>query len=373
MPVVRTSTPRSSILSWGGVARLSLAILIPLLILRWLPLFGEVLVLLFGAALLASALSPPATWLERRGIPRWLGLLLLYLLLLVLLGLILSLAVPVIGTEIERLTQLLPSLVSAGHAQLRSVPLLGNITISPGDIVQFAAQQINTAVNSVTSLAAGIGRLVLNFLLVVVLAYFIAVDAGAGEKVVTRFVPPTYRPHARRLMADSAQRLSRWLWAQGLVMLYFAFALGIGLKLLGVPFAFSLGAVGGVLEIIPYAGGAVAALLALLSGFMVKPILALWVLLYYFVVVEVEAHVIAPAVLGHVIGIHPAAIIVALVVGAKALGIIGALLAIPVAVVITVVLDEVTATWEAEAESPAEEGPPPAVPVTADGDSSDRE
>ena len=111
--------------------------------------------------------------------------------------------------------------------------------------------------------------------------------------------------------------------------------------MLGVPFAVSIGLAGGILEIIPYLGGAAAVSLAALSALTVKPLLALWVILLYVIVVEVESHLIAPTFYGRVMGLHPAAVLLALVIGAKVQGIVGIFFAVPVAVALGAVIQEV--------------------------------
>jgi len=111
-----------------------------------------------------------------------------------------------------------------------------------------------------------------------------------------------------------------------------------------VPFAFTIGLVGGVLEIVPYLGGITATVLAITSALTVSPWLALWVVLLYAVVVEIEAHIVAPALYGRVVGLHPALILIALVIGAKAKGIFGIFFAVPILVVLTALLDEVRVT-----------------------------
>jgi predicted PurR-regulated permease PerM len=140
------------------------------------------------------------------------------------------------------------------------------------------------------------------------------------------------------------RRLARWVWAQVAIAAYFALIFSVGLALMEVPFAFSVGLVGGVLEIIPYLGGAVALSLAVLSALSIKPILALWVFIFYLVVVEIESHVIAPTFYGRIIGLHPVVVLLALVVGARAQGIIGVLFAVPVVVVLGTIIQEVQKT-----------------------------
>jgi predicted PurR-regulated permease PerM len=209
-----------------------------------------------------------------------------------------------------------------------------------------------------------VGELAIDGLIVLVLAYFFATDVDLGERLLARWVPAPYRPRARLVVAGVRQRLTRWVWAQAAIALYFAVVFSAGLFLLRVHFAFIIGLVGGVLEIVPYLGGAVAMSLAVLSALTVDPWLAVWVIIFYLVVVEIESHVIAPALYGRVIGLHPAFILIALLVGAKTLGILGVFLAVPITVVLTTLLQEIAATRqepieETQPEQPVEQAQPP--------------
>jgi predicted PurR-regulated permease PerM len=179
-------------------------------------------------------------------------------------------------------------------------------------------------------------------LIVLILTYFFVTDIGLGERLLDAWLPDRYRSRTEMIVKHLQHRLTRWMWAQFAIAAYFAVVFSIGMRILGVPFAFTIGTVGGVLELVPYLGGVVAVLLAALSALTVHPLLVIWVLLFHIVVVEVEAHIIAPAFYGRMVGLHPAAILVALLIGAKMQGLLGVLFAVPAAVVLLAFLQELS-------------------------------
>jgi predicted PurR-regulated permease PerM len=139
------------------------------------------------------------------------------------------------------------------------------------------------------------------------------------------------------------------------VAVYLGVVSSVGLTWLSVPFALTIGLLGGVLEIVPYLGSTVALILAMISAFTVRPLLGLWVALFCAVVIEIKAHVLEPALYGHATGLHPAAVLIVLLVGVKAGGVIGVLFAVPVVVVLGALLEEVQAVlMEPEAEARAQ-------------------
>jgi predicted PurR-regulated permease PerM len=112
------------------------------------------------------------------------------------------------------------------------------------------------------------------------------------------------------------------------------------------------------LEVIPYLGGLTAVVLAVLSALTVRPLLAVWVVLFYLAVAELEAHVIQPALYGRITGLHPAVVLGALLLGVKLGGIAGVLFSVPLAVVIVSLLKEARIAWtgpEAETEEEVQE------------------
>jgi predicted PurR-regulated permease PerM len=116
--------------------------------------------------------------------------------------------------------------------------------------------------------------------------------------------------------------------------------MGIGLKIIGVPYAPSLGVIAGILEVVPYVGGFITVVLAVLSAATVGVPQVIAVLILYVVLVNVESHVLAPLLYGKALGLPPVAILLALLAGVELLGILGALLAIPLTVIIWAIGEE---------------------------------
>ena len=136
-------------------------------------------------------------------------------------------------------------------------------------------------------------------------------------------------------MSQMGDGLAFWVRAQMLLARFFGVAFGIGLAVMRMPYALPLGMIGGVLKIIPYVGGFIMIVLAVLIGVTTSKLwLVIAAILWYAFVVNLEAHVIAPNMAGEIVGPHPLVVVVALFLGAKLLGVLGALLTVPIAVLI---------------------------------------
>jgi len=135
-------------------------------------------------------------------------------------------------------------------------------------------------------------------------------------------------------------RLARWLWAQLGLALYFALTISGGLLLLKVPYALTIGLVAGLLGLIPYVGALVAAVLAGISALSVSPQVALWSVLLILALSSLALHLIAPLLYGRTMRLPVAAMLLALLLGARILGLAGIFFAAPAAVVLLALLEQ---------------------------------
>ncbi len=300
----------------------------------------EILWMGFAAFLLSTATRPIAEGLGRWRVPYSVTILASYVLLLGAIVLLGSAIVPILGMEVANLRSNGPALVQRAAAYLSTTPWIGPLLPSSSMLAQFLAGQLGGVVGAVGGTLATIGDLGLDLVVILVLAFFFSTDATLGDRLLHYWVPPRYHLQSHRVATRLRHRLTHWVWAQLAIAAYFGLVYSVGLSLLGVPFAVIIGLVGGALEIVPYIGGAVSLALALLSALTVQPTLVLWVLLFHTVVVEVESHLLAPLFYGRVTGLHPALFLIALWLGLRSGGILGVFFAVPVAVVLLTLLDE---------------------------------
>jgi predicted PurR-regulated permease PerM len=334
---------RSWRLSWQAwVGLLGLGLLLWVTI-TYAGLIMEIIWIIFGAFLLSLAIRPLADRLAQRHIPRSVTVLGVYVGLIGLLAGLGTLLVPIITTETALLRANGPSLLQTALLHLTATPLIGNVIPSSSTLAQNVFQYVATLGPTFLSTVAGAGESALNLFVVLILAYFLATDTSIGPGLLQNLIPVRYQPQVSAMMGRARYRLTRWIWAQVAIAIYFALMFGIGLTLLGVPFALTIALIGGILEIIPYLGGAVAVFLGVISALTVSPWLAVWVFLMYLILTEIQSHIIAPTFYGRAMHLHPAAVLLALLIGVKVEGIVGVFFAVPVAVVLLTLLQEIQA------------------------------
>jgi predicted PurR-regulated permease PerM len=327
--------------TWLGLLTLGL---VWWLITTYFGLITEMIRLVFGAFLISLAIRPLADALAHWRIPRGITVLGVYVALVGFFVLMGALLIPVVSAEVDKLRTDSPALIQQALARITNNRILNKWMPSIDTVSQNLSQRLDSLVQTFVTTVTRVGGFALELFIILILSYFFVTETHLEERVLLVWFPPAYRGRIHTIASNLHYRLTRWVWAQLGIAVYFAFIFSAGLALLGVPFALTIGAVGGALEIVPYLGGIVAWLLAIMSAITVNPILVVWITLFYLAVVEIETHIVAPALYGRVTGIHPAVVLVALIVGAKTGGIIGVLFAVPVALVLITLVQETRAT-----------------------------
>jgi predicted PurR-regulated permease PerM len=159
------------------------------------------------------------------------------------------------------------------------------------------------------------------------------------ERIAAFFVGREQR--VKSLIVQIEEKLGSWLRGQLFLSLIIGILSYIGLLVLGIPYALPLAVVAGVLEVIPVIGPIISSIPSVLIALTISPILGLAVAAMYFVIQQLENHLIVPQVMKRAVGLNPLIVILAIAIGSSLLGFAGALLAVPIAVVLQTVVGEV--------------------------------
>jgi predicted PurR-regulated permease PerM len=334
--------------SWG---------LIAVVIWLLLSLLAPVLMPFVLAAVLAYALHPLVEWLHLRRIPRWLGAgLAITMLMLVMLAVVL-LIVPVITKQVPLLREQVPVLLENVNVWL--VPLLGRFGIELQVDVSLVREWMQKLVSGhesqlidglLSSLRIGGSALAAvfgNLILAPIVAYYLLLDWNGLVARSKLLIPPRWLPATQRFLDETDAVLGQYLRGQLLVMGLLAVLYTIGLALVGLKLALPIGVFTGLAVFIPYLGfgvGLVMALLAAVLQFQTLLGVAL-VGAVYAVGQAVESMYITPRLLGERIGLHPIAVIFALMAFGQLFGFVGILVALPASAVLLVALRRAKDTY----------------------------
>lgn len=319
-------------------------------------LLREVLMILLFAIIIASAVTPFADWFESRKFPRLLGVLILYLAVFGLIVFLVSLVVPVISAEISQLTRALPEFVSKISGALekaqqstssRYFDFFGEIQNLLDSFSQFLQTSSSSALNLIVNIFGG----VLSFAAIIVISFYLSVMKRGVSGFINSVVPEKYENYVISLWKRAEYKVGRWLQGQLLLALTVGLMVFVGLSLFHIKYALLLGILAMVLELVPIVGPVIFAIPGVIFGFAQSPTLGLWVLVFYVAVQQTESHILVPLIMGRTLGLNPVTVIIALLIGGQLAGILGVVLAIPVAVIIVEILDDLARQKESRRAS----------------------
>ena len=227
------------------------------------------------------------------------------------------------------------------------------LVIGDQPLPQGVQDQIRAVVQSQgPDLAARSGGLVLAFLavivdllIVLVVTFYLLLDARRFRVIMLRTLEPPNRAAARRVFYEIAHVFGAYIRSQLIVALSLAVLVTVALTILGVPYAVLLGAFAGIVELVPMLGPFIGAVPALLVT-STQPFPAiLWVALAFVAIQQFESNVLVPRLTGNAVGLHPLAAMLALLAGFEAAGIVGALFAVPVVGLLWVFISTAVLAW----------------------------
>jgi predicted PurR-regulated permease PerM len=318
----------------------------------------NVLALVFVAVILASGLQPFIAWIRGHlPIGRGPTILLVYgAFLAVVVGMALV-VVPAAMGQLERTVASLPPFFERASAWAKTLHP-GGLASGVGALIDAAANALRLpaggpAPGQVLQLGLTVAQVITSILTLLTVVYFWLTEHARLQRYVLAFVPTHRRAGARDVWNHAETRLGRWVRAELILMTTIGVGTGVAYTLLGVPSALLLGLISALCEAIPIVGPLLGAIPAILVAATVSPQLALVVAGVYVVLQLIEGNVLVPIVMRNTVGISPFLVLFSVLAGAAAGGFVGALLAVPIAATIEVVLEGLQAREVPVAQDPA--------------------
>ena len=304
---------------------------------------SDVIAALAFAIIIASGLEPAIEWLKRRRIPRILAVIMLYVGMGLVVALFAYLVFPILFEEIQNVSTNFPLLQ---RQLLKELDKFGVLPFSSlfgggsGGLLQDPTQYLERLSGGVFDVVASLFGGLIAFVLVVVLSFYLATQERGIENFLRLVTPLSREAYVIDLWSRAQKKLGYWVRAQVLLGAIVGVLIFLGLTFLGVKYAVILAVLAAVLEVIPVAGPILAAIPAVSLALLASPLLGLEVAAVYFVVQQIESHVIVPVVIRKAVGLSPLIVVLALVVGAKIGGIAGVLLSVPITTIGAELLDD---------------------------------
>lgn len=309
--------------------------------------FYQAVLILLIAILIGTTLNPVINWLNRKGLPRWVGSLLIFLVLLVLVVSFLVLLFPLLLEQGMTIAAAVPDYYQNIQAWMSSQPnlLLSRLsTVLPATLPKIViaqptgAQMLNTAgqaLGYVTQVTSGLLKLGA----VLLLAFYWTLDGPRITRSWLLLVSPSRRDSTRSLIAAIETKVSAYVAGQGVLCLVIGVLALVAYLIIGLPYVLVLALIAGVMEAVPIIGPVLGAVPAALVALSIAPDKLVWVIVATIVIQQLENNLLVPRIMRQAVGVNPFVSLLSLFAFGSLLGIPGALMAVPVAAILQLLLD----------------------------------
>lgn len=322
-----------------------------LLMLYFAFIIKDLLLVILASVVIASSVEPGTRWFIKRGIPRVVAVLLIYVSVILLMAAILYFFLPPLIGDVSQFINTLPEYIESlalGAEQFYSTPTINNFLLdlknsfSGNDIFSAVGGGLSGATFGFLTTASAIFGGVLSFVLIIVLSFYLAVQEDGVANFLRIIVPIQHEKYILDLWRRSQRKIGLWMQGQLVLGVIIGVLTYLGLSILGIENALLLAVIAAVFELIPVFGPILAAVPATMFGFIEGGLsLGLLVIGLYLIIQQFESQLIHPLVVKKIIGIPALIAIIALIVGAQIAGFLGILLSVPLAAVLMEYLNDV--------------------------------
>lgn len=287
----------------------------------------DIILVVFVAFILMSAIFPLVIRLERWRVPRPLAILIIFILIISIIGGILTVG----------FTPLINQTSSLSHELAGAVTTVIRSNYVDQSVIQEQASNVSRQLISYSFSAL---QNVISLISVMVITFYLLLEKERFEhRITTLFVGQQQKITDMIVMIEN--KLGAWLRGQLVLSVIIGVCVYVGLTLLSVPYALPLAIIAAIMEVVPVIGPIISAIPAVLIALATSPFLAGLVVGLYIAIQQVENHLVVPQVMRAAVGLNPLLVILSVSVGGRLLGVAGALLAVPIAVVIQVIVKEI--------------------------------
>lgn len=320
-------------ISYGSFLRAAVVIAV----VAALVYLSQIVVALLFAVVIASGIEPGVRWFARWRVPRIVAVLLIYVIAIAVIVGALYLVVPPLVDEFNGFLQSVPRYQRILLQELRSfqgLPFYAFVSGNAESIILNPPVDLRSIGSGALDVFFAIFGGIFSGVIMVVVSFYLASQERGIEHFLRLVTPLRDENYVIDLWMRTHAKLGRWLRGQLLLGLAIGIVVYLALSILGIKYALSLALIAAIFELIPIIGPILAAVPAVFLGFLKGPELGLIVAVVYFLIQQLESHLLVPVVMRQAVGLNPLLVIIALLAGAKLGGIMGMFLAVPVASVL---------------------------------------
>jgi len=297
------------------------------------------------SAILTLLLNPVVLSMRRIRCPRWLAVPVVYLVFVAVVVVVIIFLGPPLVRQFQRLFDAIPGwltslngLLADLQAWLATHNIEVNLQLNTSDIVNWLQNHGAESIGTLFSVGMSVVGVAINLFLTIVISFYMLIDGKRLYRFLCRLAPG--EPKVKEDYVNGLQTAySKFVRGQALLGATIGLACGLALWILswdvvgiwpeGGQYALLFGFWAGVTEVIPYIGPWIGAVPPVIAAFFHSPMTALWVIIIYFAIQQLESHILAPNIVGSSLGVHPLAVIFALLAGAQIGGVLGMIASLP--------------------------------------------
>lgn len=312
----------------------------------------DALMLIYVSALIAMGFAPIVRFIQRprrqgrNRIPRVFAILVIYLAIISVVVVLGLMVVPPLIEQATRLWSDLPQYFDRLQTFLIKYKVLTHRVTLQEAVQNAPAGTGGNAVGTVLVAIWGVIGGLFGVITILILSFYLLIEAESLFNYVARFVPEPQRAKFTVASREAVLKVSAWLRAQFVLAGVMGVFAAVGLGLLGEPYFYVIALIAAIGETIPIIGPIIGGITAVAVAITQSPGLALKVGLYFLVLHQLEANILVPKIMERRVGVSPVTVMIALLIGGSLMGLVGAILAIPTAAILSVAVDEFTATSE---------------------------
>lgn len=315
-----------------------LQVLAILLLLGFLWLIRDIVVIVLLALVLASAMEPVVEYFNKKKIPRSVSVLGVYVLVIGLIVVVVTLVSPTIVDQFKLLSENFPQYLA--DIQSRYPQLVSFLGGSEFGTVAKSLLGSGNNFGGVVSRTVGLFNGLFAIVTILVISFYLVSADRGMKKFIHDIVPTKHQNTVMNLIAKVQHKMGMWVVGQLILSLFIFVLTYLGLTILGVKYALFLALIAGLLEVVPYVGPFLSAVPAVFFALIQSPAMVIGVIILYIIIQKTEGYILVPKIMEKTVGTSPLIVLLALLIGFKLAGILGLLLAVPLAGAITVVIAE---------------------------------
>lgn len=296
-----------------------------------------VILTLFAAFVLSTVTNPIADWAENRNLPRVISAPLIFLGVIVFVGFIFYWIIPSLATELGYLIKHFPQYIAENTAKypfLEQYKIRQNLDQAILSVLNYINDQALNIFFSTVSVLSNLFYIFLAF----AIAFYLTIEKNLIKKYLRLLIDSGHHENLAVILDEIETKMGRWFAGQVLLSLVSSVIIYLGLTILGIPFAFPLAVLAAILRFVPFLGGMISDSTGIVIAFLSSPVLGILAFLMYYILQQIEAYVLIPYVMNRTVGLNPIVVIVAVVSGGQLGGIAGALLALPITIIIVILV-----------------------------------